>query len=205
MKKFFSCLKLLFAKWITFLYDFLVTYPVTKAIYQHFAKKIITKDFPRSKNMSSPEKNGISMIDIGTGTGTPLESILKKVNFSRVLAVDINKKYIKTATKKFEKVSNVEVKLQNFLTYLEEGNTEKFDVVFFGFSFMLMPDKKKALDITRKILKPGGKVYTFLTLYHKKNKFMEFLKPKLHHFTGVDFGEVMYYDQVNYFFLYCFY
>ena len=61
---------------------------------------------------------------------------------------------------------------------------------------MLMPDKKKALEVARKMLNPGGKIYTFLTLYHKKNKFMEFIKPKISKLTSIEFGEVLYYKQV---------
>lgn len=192
---FIGTIKTLFARLISFLYDFLITYPLTKAIYSHFANNIIGKDFPKAKDLSSLE-GAISMIDIGTGTGTPLQSILGQVNFSRVLAIDINKQYIETATQKFATTDNVEVKEQDFLRFLEDGNTEKFDVVFFGMSFMLMPDRQKALDVARKVLKPGGRVYTFLTLYHKKNSIVEFIKPKMKYFTGVDFGSVMYYSQV---------
>lgn len=196
IKKLILWIKYILAKFASYIYDFCVTYPVTKAIYKHFATKIIAKDFPKAKNMSSPSKNGISFIDIGTGTGTPLKSILNQVNFKKILAIDIDKQYITIAQKKFKNNSNVEVKLQNLLTYHEDGNTEKFDVVFFGFSFMLMPDKKKALEVARKMLNPGGKIYTFLTLYHKKNKFMEFIKPKISKLTSIEFGEVLYYKQV---------
>lgn len=47
---------------------------------------------------------------------------------------------MKSAKSLFSKEANVEVKFQDFLTYLEDGNTERFDIVFFGFSFMLMPN-----------------------------------------------------------------
>lgn len=196
MGKIIQKLKYLISKFLSAIYDILVTYPVTKAIYKHFGTKILSKDFPASK-LSQKSLKGITMLDIGTGTGTALKSIINQVNFSKVTAIDINEPYLKIATKKFSKIPNVEVKKQDFLTFIEDGNTEKFDVVFFGMSFMLMPDKKKALDVARRILKPGGKIYTFLTLYHKKNKIAEFVKPRLKKFTGIDFGDVLYYKQVK--------
>lgn len=104
---------------------------------------------------------------------------------------------MKSAKSLFSKEANVEVKFQDFLTYLEDGNTERFDIVFFGFSFMLMPNKGKALEVAKRILKPGGKIYAFLTLYEKKNKLLEWIKPKLGQITSIQFGPVMYRKQVN--------
>lgn len=137
------------------------------------------------------------MLDIGTASGTCLKNIVDGANFEKVLAIDIDKRYVESATKLFESYPNVEVKYQNLLTYLEDGNTQKFDIVFFGFSFMLMPDRAKALEVARKIVKPGGKIYAFLTLYEKKSKFIEWAKPKMKMITSVDFGPVMYRTQVN--------
>ena len=189
MKKILKLLQTIFAKIVTFIYDYMVTYPVTKAIYKHFVKTRYPKHFPKAASQE------LSMIDIGTGTGTPLYSVLDNLEFKRILAIDINKGYLETAKKRFKDKAHVEVKYQDFLAYVDEGNTEKFDLVFFGFSFMLMPNKQKALEVARKILKPGGKVYTFLTLYHKKNKLVEFIKPKMRFLTSIDFGNIMYYDQ----------
>jgi len=135
-------------------------------------------------------------MDIGTGPGTCLNSILDKCNFSRVLAVDINKNYVASAKKLFSAKSHVEVRLLDFETYLEDGNTEKFDIVFFGFSFMLMPNKAKALEVARKVVKPGGRIYACLTLNEKKNNFVEWIKPKIKYLTSIDFGQVMYRTQV---------
>ena len=160
------------------------------------SKGLEESDTTASADDQQPQKF-LSMIDIGTGTGSPLYSVLDKVNFDRILAIDINKGYLEIAKKRFKNRPEVEVKYQDYLTYLEEGNTEKFDVIFFGFSFMLLPDKVKALEISRRILKPGGKIYTFLTLYHKKSMVVDYIKPKLQYLTSIDFGKTMYYDQVS--------
>jgi tRNA A58 N-methylase Trm61 len=63
---------------------------------------------------------------------------------------------------------------------------------------MLMPNKDKALEVARKILKPGGKIYAFLTLYENKNRFIEWIKPKIVKFTSIEFGPVMYRKQVSF-------
>lgn len=152
-------------------------------------------DFPQA-NLKSPGK-GVSMIDIGTASGTCLKSIIDKAKFERVLAVDIDHFYVESAKKLLSNKKNVEVKFQDFLKYIEDGHTERFDIVFFGFSFMLMPDRAKALEVARRIVKPGGKIYAFLTLYEKKNKIVEWIKPKMKQFTTIDFGPVMYRNQVR--------
>jgi ubiquinone/menaquinone biosynthesis C-methylase UbiE len=173
------------------IYDTFVSYPVTIKIYKYLLKTKFYEAFPHCKPGVKGSK-GVSMIDIGTASGTCLKSIINDAQFNRVLAIDINKGYIKSATRLFKDHKNVEVKYQNFESYLEEGNVERFDIVFFGFSFMLMPNRDKALEVARRIVKPGGKIYAFLTLYEKKNKFIEWIKPKMVKFTSIEFGPVMY-------------
>lgn len=179
-------LKALIFYLFSYVYDIMVTYPLTRAIYLHFAKEFNQK-FKGKK---------ISMVDVGTGTGTPLKSILSKVEFERVLAVDINKGYLEKAKENFKNNPNVEVKYQNFMT-MDKDTTEKFDIIFFGFSFMLMPDRVEALKIAKKLLKPNGKIYMFLTLYHKKNPLAEWIKPRMKYLFSIEFGEVVYYNQVS--------
>lgn len=41
----------------------------------------------------------------------------------------------------------------------------------------------------------NGKILLFLTLYHKRNILMEWMKPKIKYFTSIDFGETIYKDQ----------
>lgn len=171
----------------SYVYDIMVTYPLTRAVYFHFAAEF-NKKFPGKQ---------VSMVDVGTGTGTPLKAIMKKVNFSRVLAVDINTGYLRLAKKNLSEFPEVEVKYQDFMTLDKDSLGEKFDIIFFGFSFMLMPDRVKALTIARSMLKPGGKIYMFLTLYEKKNKFIEWVKPKMKYLFSIEFGPVVYREQLH--------
>ena len=196
LTKFLIFLKFVINRCFALIYDYAVSYPVTVRIYRYLLREKFFRDFPNAKKETKGK--GISMLDIGTASGTCLKSIVDNANFERVIAIDIDKSYVDSAKKLFEKYPNVEVRYQNFLTYIEDGNTEKFDIVFFGFSFMLMPDKAKALEVARRIVKPGGKIYAFLTLYEKKNKFIEWSKPKMKALTSIDFGTVMYRHEVGF-------
>lgn len=178
-------LKALILYLFSYIYDYTVTFPVTKSIYVHFAKEFKSKFGEKA----------VSMIDIGTGTGTPLKAIIDDVKFERVLAVDIDTGYLERAKENFKDHPNVEVKYLDFMDAKKEI-TEKFDIVFFGFSFMLMNDREEALKIARGMLKPGGKIYLFLTLYEKKNPIIEWIKPKMKYVFSVEYGPVVYRKQV---------
>lgn len=113
------------------IYNTFIVLPLTKTVYVHTADKI-NKEFSKD----------FSMVDIGTGTGLPLKSFMDLVpKASNVLAVDINPEYIKGCETLFQEEKRVQVRLQDWMEIEEGANPPKFDFIFFGFSFMLMPDK----------------------------------------------------------------
>ena len=181
IKKAIAWLKAMLQYLCSLVYDTFIVHPVTKVIYQQEA----------ARQNEEFEGKPFSLLDIGTGTGLPLKEFMKVSTASRVLAIDINQSYVKTAKKRFENDERVEVKYMNFME-LEGIFEEKFDVVYFGFSFMLMPDKEEALRRAAKLMKPNGKILLFLTLYDKPNKFVELVKPKMKFVTSIDFGRTMY-------------
>ena len=172
--------KRLFMFLCTLIYDYCIVMPLTKCVYTQEAKTL---------NRLFPEE--FSLIDIGTGTGLPLQHFLKTAKAKRVLAIDINEAYVRRATQRFANDKRVDVRLMDFMS-LDKSFTEKFDVVFFGFSFMLMPDKELALRKAANLVKDGGKIILTLTLYDKKSAITEFIKPKIKYLTSVDFGDTMY-------------
>lgn len=133
ISKILQKIKLLWFSICCTIYDLVITYPLTKSIYVQYSK-ILEKTFKGEK---------FSMIDIGTGTGSPLQAFMKESSANRVLAIDINPAYVKKAKSLFKNDERVDVQLVNWLEYAEGEVKEKFDVVFFGFSFMLMPNKKR--------------------------------------------------------------
>lgn len=67
-----------------------------------------------------------------------------------------------------------------------------YDIVFFSFSFMLMPDHKAALQLAKRITKQDGRIVFMLTLNRSRNVFFERLKPLIRRLTSIDFGQVVY-------------
>ena len=137
------------------------------------------------------EGKPFTMMEVDTATGLELEVFLKTSNVKRVLGIDIDETYVAKATERFKDDARVEVRLMDFMD--AKGDfTEKFDVVYFGFSIMLMPEKVLALKQAANLLAPNGRLLMILTLYDKKSPIAEFLKPKIKYLTSIDFGETMY-------------
>jgi hypothetical protein len=110
--KLLQFLKYIISRAMSIFYDWAISYPVTMKVYNHMVKERFLKDFPLSNpNLSMSKSKLVSMIDIGTGPGTCLYNILDKVNFERVLAVDIDKDYVASAKNLFKNKVNVEVRL----------------------------------------------------------------------------------------------
>lgn len=128
-----SKLKTIWFSICCYIYDFVITYPLTKSIYTHYST-VLEKAF---------KGEPYNMIDIGTGTGSPLKAFMGNSSASRVKAIDINEAYVRKAERLFKDDPRVDVELLDWMKYLERPKREMFDVVFFGFSFMLMPDKRK--------------------------------------------------------------
>jgi ubiquinone/menaquinone biosynthesis C-methylase UbiE len=119
------------------IYNIVIVLPLTRSIYNIYADK-----FNKEIN-----EDTFSMVDIGTGTGKPLKSFMKTSKANRVAAIDINEAYISQVKSLFEKDARVTGELIDWYDFAARcdnlSNRDKFDIVFFGFSFMLMPDKVK--------------------------------------------------------------
>jgi len=134
-----------------------------------------------------------SILDVGTGTGLGLHSIIDKISSDTIIqGVDIDKDYIQAAQKRFKNISNVTMNEKNFYEF--ENSKEKFDLIIFSSSFMLMPYREKAIDIAKSMLNPKGKIVFLMTLYENKRrfKFIEKVKPYLKYATSIDFGKITY-------------
>jgi ubiquinone/menaquinone biosynthesis C-methylase UbiE len=163
-----------------FIYDSLYTKPVTKHTYY----KLFDTMQPRLEKYKR-------ILDVGIGTGGALKAIVDRFpKDTFIVGIDIDKNYIKKATDLFKTDRNVRIREQNF--YELADTKEKYDAIVFSSSFMLMPDRKKALDIAKSLLTPGGKIYFLMTLYNQRKKFIERIKPYLKYYTTIDFGKITY-------------
>ena len=140
-------------------------------------------------------KKNLRILDIGVGTGMPLFKIYRRFGEgASVLGVDIDQNYVKAAQQLFREEKNVEIRYQDFYT-LDAARDGQFDIVFFSFSFMLMPNPAKALELAQRLLKKDGKLLFLLTLNKKKAPLAEKLKPLIKYLTTIDFGNVVYENQ----------
>ena len=65
------------------------------------------------------------------------------------MGVDIDSNYIPACQKLFEENKNVKIEHMNFYDLEKNHPNEKFDIIIFGSSFMLMPDQVKAIEIAK--------------------------------------------------------
>jgi ubiquinone/menaquinone biosynthesis C-methylase UbiE len=97
--------------------------------------------------------SGGNFLDVGSGTGTPLHAIaerLKRVH-KKIIGVDLHEAYTEKAIKLFSGDRQVEIYNMDFYK-ISEYLDVKFRTIFFSFSFMLMPDQLKALEVAKFIL-----------------------------------------------------
>ena len=65
----------------------------------------------------------------------------------------------------------------------------------FSSSFMIMPDRLKALEIAKSCLKQDGSIFFLLTLENEKSNktlLLEKVKPYLKYLTTIEFGTITY-------------
>lgn len=132
------------------------------------------------------------MMDVGIGTGSPLKAISGMLPSElKVVGVDINHAYVEACKEKFSDDPRMEIHELSFYD-VERLGKRLYDIVFFSFSFMLMPDRKQALELAKRITNEDGRIIFMLTLNRSRNALFERLKPLIKRLTTVDFGQVVY-------------
>jgi SAM-dependent methyltransferase len=136
---------------------------------------------------------GAGLLDVGIGTGGALlrnAALIQSKNLT-VRGVDIDVDYVRHCATQI-----VAQGLQERISVSEQSVYDHvdgpYDGVYFGASFMLLPDPVKALQHVSTLLKPGGLIYLTQTFHDKPAPIMEHLKPMLHRFTTIHFGRVTY-------------
>lgn len=182
LSKFIAYINYFICSIFSFIYDLIFSKPVTGFTYHKLLDRLkCNNDF----------ENLTSILDVGIGTGTALNYVISEIPKDvKIMGVDIDEHYVTTCQKLFEKRPNVTIELKDFYD-LESSNEAKFDAILFTSSFMLLPDRNKALQVAKKLLKPNGKVYFILTLFEKRKTLIEKFKPLLKYVLTVDFGQAL--------------
>lgn len=181
---------------------FVVYFNVIRATIYDFVITKMTSAWYRTVLETIPDNSRV--LDVGIGTGASLiankEIILRKKLI--IVGVDYDKDYVErcqSLIKSNSLSSIISVHNQSFYefgkaTILTKDN--KFDVVYFSGSLMIMPDPVGALTHAVKLLKDrkSSSIYTTQTFEKTKNRLLEFVKPLLRFVTTIDFGRVTYKD-----------
>ncbi len=141
-----------------------------------------------------PENSQILDVGIGNGVMTKSYHHLIKNKDLKITGIDINKSYLDHCDRlirTYHLENNIETFFKPVEAY-EPPEKEYFDFIMFSMSFMLFEDQQLVLDRVKSWLKPEGKVIFLQTMFQKRSRLMEFVKPKLKYFTTIDFGRVTY-------------
>lgn len=179
---FFAFFQLVISTILSYIYDLIFSKPVTGYTYSQLVNRL--------KAIHSLE-NIESILDVGVGTGTALNYVISDIPKDiQIDGVDIDEHYVLICQKLFAKKPNVSISLKDFYD-LESQASKKYDIILFTSSFMLLPDRNKALQVAKKLLKKNGKVYFILTLFESRKSLIEKFKPLLKYVLTVDFGEAL--------------
>jgi ubiquinone/menaquinone biosynthesis C-methylase UbiE len=82
-------------------------------------------------------------LDVGCGTGKPLQNIISQFpDKVKVTGIDIDKNYIEACNELFNNNKQVQIIEKSFYDIKELTKNTLYDIIFFSFSFMLMPEKE---------------------------------------------------------------
>jgi len=136
---------------------------------------------------------GAHVLDVGIGTaGALLRCADTLVDRDlRVTGVDIDETYVARARRRVA-AAGLDARVTVRHEPLQEHAGGPYDAVYFAASFMLFPDPVGALGHARRVLAPQGVVLFTQTFQDRPSPGMDWLKPRLKRFTGIDFGQVTY-------------
>ncbi len=162
-------------------------------LYKLIIKNVTNYCYQNSLDCFCPNAR---ILDVGIGNGVMLENfhqIIKTKNL-KITGIDINKSYLKHCKSLIDSYH-----LEDYIDIYHEAvetysppEDHYFDFVLFSMSFMLFENQQLVLDLVKNWVKPNGNVLFFQTMYKDRFKLMEMVKPKLKHFTTIDFGSVTY-------------
>lgn len=141
-----------------------------------------------------PDKSIILDVGIGNGVMTENYHLLIKNKNLKITGIDINKSYLNHCDRlihAYKLQDHIEIYHKSVESYSppQEGH---FDFIVFSMSFMLFKNQQIVLDRIKNWIKPEGRIIFLQTMFQKRSRMMEFVKPKLKYFTTIDFGKVTY-------------
>ncbi|MHB1679299.1 MAG: class I SAM-dependent methyltransferase [bacterium] len=136
----------------------LKTYPLFNPIFSFIL------DNPARKFIENPErkiklmgvKSGMKVLEVGAANGFITHYLSKQVGVDgSVISIDIQKKMIDKALRKFSFLSNVNFKTEDAANLKSIKNNE-VDLIFLYYAFHEIQEKEKAVKEFYRVLKNGG-------------------------------------------------
>ena len=142
-----------------------------------------TKSFLKKK-LKETVKSGMTIVDMGCGSGWLLDFILELNIEFFYIGLDFNSKFIEHLKLKYSQLSNVSFEYIDFEEEISEKLLYSADIVFNFFNFFETANLDSAFGNGVKMLKPNGKLiiftidYTYLILAvsHSMEEFKSNLK-----------------------------
>jgi alpha-N-acetylglucosaminidase len=136
------------------------------------------------------------VLDIGIGNGLMLRRWHSTIQTKklRIVGIDTNAEYVelcKRLVAEFGLHTQITVEHVAVECFTPKAK-EKFDVIFFSMSFMLMSNPRAVLDKVKPWLAQSGEILFVQTMFKNHSRFREFIKPRLKYLTTIDFGTPTY-------------
>lgn len=175
---------------------------IRSEIYDYFITSMTTRWYRAFLCRLPPNS---TVLDIGIGTASALianKDVILNRNL-KIKGVDYDKSYVEAAEGNIRVAGlskHIEVVCASIHDFTPSSPSEKYDAIYFSGSFMIIPDKVKALERCKPWLNTEGKVGKFFftqSFQHKNvvgNLVNSIVKPALKMFLTIDFGEVTYRD-----------
>lgn len=118
-----------------------------------FDDRSLAKDY---RNLIQILKPGITILDIGCGTGSISKDIANSIGSDgKVIGIDNTESFIKSGKKSYQSVSNLELIAVDLFEYNPDL---KFDLIVSARTLQWLSNPKEALLKMRSLLKPSGQI-----------------------------------------------
>jgi ubiquinone/menaquinone biosynthesis C-methylase UbiE len=124
-------------------------------------RRTLTTD---NKNLIKYLKEGISVMDVGCGSGAITKGIAEKVLPGKVTGIDSGETLIAQAKEHYASILNLEFKVADIHTF---DTSERYDLITSARVLQWLPDPKEVLQKLKKFLKKDGMI-AILDYNHEK-------------------------------------
>lgn len=140
--------------------------------------------------------DGAKVLDVGIGTGAALarSADLVRAKELELVGLDIDADYLRRCHAEIGRAGLTD-RVTPLLASVYDHRGGPYDAVYFSASLMLLPDPVAAIVHVAEQLTPDGRLFSTQTFHHRRNGFLERLKPWIHRVTTIQFGRVTYEDE----------